>query len=246
MSKRKTGNSNVTSTIDQTQKWYFEKWHEYQKKGFAIKRLYFDVLKWGELKSELGLLKGKGKIAVDVGSAHGYVVDLLSKLGYFACGCELSKFFIMSYAKNNAENIIKGDAQVLPFEQKRIDVITAFELVEHLPKYPQFLSECYDALKEGGSLVMTTPQSTLKPLNLKFWRDYTLGSLLLNSHNIDGHSHEFESSAELKNELSRKGFKKIVAETWWFAPVSPTLFNRYFVGRAPLFVIPHLRCIATK
>jgi 2-polyprenyl-3-methyl-5-hydroxy-6-metoxy-1,4-benzoquinol methylase len=246
MNGRKTANSDVTSTIGQTQKWYFEKWHEYQKKGNAIQRLYFDVLKWGELNSDLDLLKGDGKIAVDVGSAHGYVVDLLSKLGYFACGCELSKFFIMSYAKNNAENIIQGDAQVLPFEQKRIDVITAFELIEHLPKYSKFLSECYDALKEGGSLVMTTPQSTLKPLNLKFWRDYALGSLVLNSHNIDGHSHEFESSRELKNELSRKGFKKIVAETWWFAPVSPTLFNRYFVGRVPLFVIPHLRCIATK
>ena len=143
MNDRKTANADATSTIDQTQKWYFEKWHEYQKKGYAIQSLYFDVLKWSALKSDLGLLKGKGKIAADIGSAHGYVVDLLSKLGYFACGCELSKFFIRSYAKNNAENIIECDAQVLPFEQKRIDLITAFELIEHLPKYSQFLSECY-------------------------------------------------------------------------------------------------------
>lgn len=198
------------------------------------------------LKSNLDLLKGKGQIAVDIGSAHGYVVDLLSKLGYFACGCELSKFYIRSYAKNNADNVLECDAQILPFERETIDVITAFELIEHLPKFSQFLGECYEALKEGGSLVMTTPQSTFKALNLKFWRDYAVGSLVLDSHNIDGHSHEFESSAELKSELVRKGFKKIVAETWWFAPVSPTLFNRYFVGRLPLFVIPHLRCIAIK
>ena len=217
-----------------------------RRKGTLYKNYIFEVLKWGALKSDFELPKGKNKIAVDIGSAHGYVVDLLSKLGYFACGCELSKFFIMSYAKNNAENIIQGDAQFLPFEQKRIDVITAFELIEHLPQYSHFLSGCYDALKEGGALFLTTPQLTLKPLNLKFWRDYALGSLVLNSHNIDGHSHEFESSAELKSELLRKGFRKIVAETWWFAPVSPTLFNRYFVGRLPLFVIPHLRCIAIK
>ena len=94
MSQKKSYNIDAATANSQTQKWYFEKWHEYDKKKVAIQRLYFDVLRWGMERSNFDVLKGKGKVAVDVGSAHGYVVDLLSKLGYFACGCELSKFYI--------------------------------------------------------------------------------------------------------------------------------------------------------
>jgi SAM-dependent methyltransferase len=237
---------NELSTERKTQTWYFEKWHEYQKKKVAIQRLYFDVLKWGTERSNLPLLNGNNHVAVDIGTAHGYVVDLLGKLGYSSYGCELSKLYVLKYAKKNANDLLACDAQVLPFRENKINLITAFELVEHLPRFSKFLGGCYDALKKGGALLMTTPHATLKPLNLKFWRDYALGSLVLNNHNIDGHSHEFSSSVELKKELELKGFRRIIAETWWFAPVSPTLFNRYFVGKMPLFVIPHLRCIAIK
>jgi predicted SAM-dependent methyltransferase len=170
----------------------------------------------------------------------------LSRLGYTACGCELSRFYIQTYAKKNPEDFIVCDAQLLPFFKKRVDLITAFELVEHLPKYHQFFDQCYDILKEGGALIMTTPNSTLRPLNLKFWRDYSLGTLLLNNHNIDGHFHEFSSSSELKMNLGLQRFKQVIVETWWFAPVPPTLFDRYFVGQLPLFMIPHFRCLALK
>jgi 2-polyprenyl-3-methyl-5-hydroxy-6-metoxy-1,4-benzoquinol methylase len=239
-------NAEVNNSESQSQTWYFEKWHEYQKKKDAIQGLYLDVLKWGAQKTGLSLLNGKSHVALDVGSAHGYVVGLLSKLGYEAHGCELSKLYISRYAKRNIGNFLACDAQRLPFTENKMDLITAFELVEHLPRFSDFLGQCFDALKEGGTLVITTPQASLKPLNLKFWRDYALGSLILNNRNIDGHSHEFASSAELKFELEKIGFRTIFAETWWFAPVSPTTFNRYFVGRLPLFVIPHLRCIAIK
>ena len=234
------------SNESQTQKWYFEKWHEYQKKKDAIQKLYEGVIKWGIQRSGAQLLDGNNRVAVDVGSAHGYVVALLSRLGYTTCGCELSKFYVKTYAKKNAENFVVCDAQRLPFIKKGVDIITAFELVEHLPKYHQFFDQCYDSLKEGGALLMTTPNSTLRPMNLKFWRDYALGTLLLNNHNIDGHFHEFSSSSELETKLGLQRFKRVIVETWWFAPVPPTLFDRYFVGQLPLFMIPHFRCIALK
>lgn len=234
------------STNVYTQKWYFEKWHEYQKKKNAIQRLYYDVLKWGAAKLDLKLLNGKNQVAIDVGSAHGYVAALLNKLGYTAYGCDLSKFYIMSYARYITNNLLVCDAQMLPFRQAKIDLITAFEVLEHLPKYNEFLRGCYNSLKEGGILLVTTPHATLKGLDLKFWRDYALGSLLFNTHNIEGHSHEFCSRMELKEKLEHTGFSKVVIETWWFAPIPPTLFKRYFVGKLPLFMIPHFRCAAMK
>ncbi len=234
------------SSDEHTQKWYFERWHEYQKKKDAIQWLYHDVLKWGAEKSGLNLLDGKNNVAVDVGSAHGYVAALLNKLGYTAYGCDLLKFYLTTYAKHMTSNLLVCDAQMLPFSENKIDLITAFEVLEHLPNYNEFLSRCYNSLKEGGALLITTPNAALKGLNLKFWRDYALGSLVLDNHNIDGHSHEFSSTMELKKNLERVGFSKVAVETWWFAPVPPTLFERYFVGKLPMYMIPHFRCVAVK
>jgi 2-polyprenyl-3-methyl-5-hydroxy-6-metoxy-1,4-benzoquinol methylase len=234
------------SINEHTSKWYFENWHEYQKKKDAIQRLYFDVLKWGATKSGLNLLNGKNNLAIDIGSAHGYVAALLTKLDYTAYGCDLLKSYIISYARQMTNNLLVCDAQMLPFRKNEIDLITAFEVLEHLPNYNEFLRRCYNSLKEGGVLLITTPNAALKGLDLKFWRDYTLGSLVLDTHNIEGHSHEFSSRMELKEKLELTGFSKVVVETWWFAPVPPTLFDRYFVGKLPLFMIPHFRCAAVK
>ena len=243
MNRSEKGKSSIN---DYTQKWYFEKWHEYQKKKDAIQWLYFDVIKWGATKSGMNLLDGKNNIAVDIGSAHGYVAALLNKLGYTAYGCDLLKFYIMSYARQMTNNLLVCDAQMLPFRKNKIGLITAFEVLEHLPNYNEFLKRCYDSLKEDGVLLITTPHATLKGLDLKFWRDYALGSLVLDTHNIEGHSHEFSSRRELKEKLEFTGFSKVVVETWWFAPVPPTLFERYFVGKPPMFMIPHFRCVAVK
>jgi len=228
------------------ERWYFEKWHQYQNKKDAIQRLYFDVLKWSADRSGAKLLPGTGGLALDVGSAHGYVVDLLCKLGYKAFGCEMSKFYVQSYAKKIAQDFLICDAQLLPFRNKKLRLITAFEVLEHLPKYRSFLNQCHDVLKESGALLLTTPQANLKGLNLKFWSDYAIGNLVVGDTNIDKHCHEFFSAEELKYELNAAKFSKCFIETWWFAAVPPVLFNRYFVGQFPMLMIPHLRCLAVK
>jgi SAM-dependent methyltransferase len=185
-------------------------------------------------------------VAIDVGSAHGYVIALLTKLGYLAYGCDLLKLYVRSYAKRMTNNLFVCDAQVLPLRQNKIDLATAFELIEHLPQYGKFLRGCYNSLRKGGVLLMTTPCSNFRNLNLKFWRDYLLGGLLFDNTNIDGHFHEFASCIELKKKLESIGFSKVIVETWWFAPIPPNVFERYFVGRLPMFMIPHLRCVAIK
>jgi 2-polyprenyl-3-methyl-5-hydroxy-6-metoxy-1,4-benzoquinol methylase len=234
------------SADDQTQKWYFEQWHQYQRKKTAIQWLYFDVLEWASKRLRLNLLDGNKAFAMDVGSAHGYVAGLLCKLGYVSCACELSKYYANTYTKKNSHNVIICDAQILPIVPNKIQVITAFELVEHLPKAALFLADCFNALKDRGTLILTTPNAALKKTDIKYWKDFVTGAFILNSHNLEGHCYEFASKEELKQALEAAGFRNVCVETWWFAPVSPTIFNRYIVGRMPLFTIPHFRCVATK
>lgn len=227
-------------------KWYYEDWHKYHEKRSVIQQLYYDVLKWGTLRSGLNLLYGKGKVAIDVGVAHGYVIMVLNKLGYMAYGIDISKFYIYNYAKRVTNDLIICDAQALPFKQESFDLITAFELIEHLPMPLKFLSGCQRALKKGGSLLITTPNATFKVLDLKFWRDCILGKTWFGTSNIEGHEREFRMNIEVKRMFEDVGFNEVIVETWWFAPVPPKLFRRYLTSKVPLFVIPHFRCMALK
>jgi len=53
-------------------------------------------------------------------------------------------------------NIVHGDAQGFSFD-KKFDMITAGDLIEHLPNLDGFISSVRSNLREGGRLVISTP-----------------------------------------------------------------------------------------
>lgn len=53
-------------------------------------------------------------------------------------------------------NVMHGDAQSFKFDEK-FDVVTAGDLIEHLPNLEGFFNSISNALSDGGKLVITTP-----------------------------------------------------------------------------------------
>jgi SAM-dependent methyltransferase len=53
-------------------------------------------------------------------------------------------------------NVVEGDAQSFKFDEK-FDVVTAGDLIEHLPNLEGFLSSIHGVLDKGGMIVVTTP-----------------------------------------------------------------------------------------
>ncbi len=116
-------------------------------------------------------LEVDGEVAVetirrvlDIGSAWGYNVLALSKLGKRVVGMDLvvDQFGAGSrIARANGLDfpVIGADASNLPFGDERFDAVTMVETFEHIydPDRGKTLSECHRVMRAGGRLVLSTP-----------------------------------------------------------------------------------------
>jgi len=94
----------------------------------------------------------KGAVIVDVGCNTGELLDFAKSFSTKTIGVELSR---------NSREIInqKGHESVESIEQianQSVDVITAFDLIEHLHDPNEFLGICSQKLKAGGKLILLT------------------------------------------------------------------------------------------
>ena len=107
---------------------------------------------------------GSGQRVLDVGSAWGYNVMALNRLGYRAVGMDLitDQFGTgQTVALANAVSfpVVGADAAVLPFGDESFHFVTMVETLEHVfvEDRPAVLAECFRVLKPGGKLVLSTP-----------------------------------------------------------------------------------------
>lgn len=90
----------------------------------------------------------------------------------------------------------------IPLESGSCDVVTMMAVLEHLTNPYEVLNECYRILRDGGRLILTTPNSKSKPFLELLAR---LG--LINRGEIADHKRYFRPN-ELKKTLIDIGFKK--------------------------------------
>jgi SAM-dependent methyltransferase len=101
---------------------------------------------------------------LDIGSAWGFNVMALERLGFKVTGIDLvaDQFGVGQRiaGENGAAFLVAAaDAARLPFGDATFDVITMVETLEHifLEDRPQALAECHRVLRPGGSIVLSTP-----------------------------------------------------------------------------------------
>jgi 2-polyprenyl-3-methyl-5-hydroxy-6-metoxy-1,4-benzoquinol methylase len=128
------------------------------------------------------------KVLLDIACGSGHGTELLKHKSDKLFGIDIDKDVIdLANTNNINDNIsfIKADVNKLTMiEDNSVDVITAFEIIEHiLPK--QFLDEMYRVLKPGGTIFISTPQNIIGDVPV-----------------INCHIKEF-SLDEIKTEVSR-------------------------------------------
>jgi len=125
-------------------------------------------------KSQLGLIERykNGTHLLDIGCGEGFFLYNASKAGYSTKGIELSQHAV-GYAKSefglDVEEGCFGEAQ---FPENRFDVVTMWQVLEHVPYPLPVLKEVYRVLKPGGLLTVSTPDISGIParvLQKKWW-----------------------------------------------------------------------------
>lgn len=127
------------------------KMHDIEKNHwwFLAKRKYIDII------LDRFLVKKEIK-ALDVGCGTGAVMEFLQSREYKVCGVDKSGV-ALSFCKKKMLNVNLGSAEKLNFSDNTFDLITALDVLEHLPNEKKALQEIKRVLKPNGIFVATVP-----------------------------------------------------------------------------------------
>jgi len=93
---------------------------------------------------------------LDVGCGTGGMLPLLEEFGEVV-GIDHSSDAIRFCQKRGGSEVKLGSVESLPFAPKSFELVTMFDLLEHLEDDRQALRESFRVLKEGGYLLLTVP-----------------------------------------------------------------------------------------
>jgi 2-polyprenyl-3-methyl-5-hydroxy-6-metoxy-1,4-benzoquinol methylase len=133
----------------------------------------------------------RGKRALDAGCGAGYGSAELARAAQSVVGIDSAADAIeFASANYRAPNLAfeQASCSALPYADGSFDLIVAFEVIEHLPDWRQFLQEARRTLAPNGQFIVSTPN--------KLYYGESRGAEGVNPF----HVHEFEF-AEFRDEL---------------------------------------------
>ena len=126
--------------------------------GAAAEREWRDRTIYADVAHYLGALGQTDGRIVDVGCGTGeFVLFMSSRPGWSACGVELSLDGVALGTRRGADVVRGTITDVRSAFGDGFDVMTMFNLLEHLPDPERVLEEAYGLLRPGGLLVVQVP-----------------------------------------------------------------------------------------
>lgn len=184
---------NPRPSIEELSKYYPEQYYAfgYEDPGAYIRR---KVAGQGIRK----FIK-EGRI-LDVGSGKGLFLSVMKELGFESYGVEPSPIAADFARKNYGVNVFNGELEQARFSDEYFDLVTMWQVFEHLPCPLESLREISRILKKDGLIIIAVPN--FSSFQARIFRDkwYML--------DIPRHFYQFEPGT-LAKMLSTAGFKII-------------------------------------
>jgi 2-polyprenyl-3-methyl-5-hydroxy-6-metoxy-1,4-benzoquinol methylase len=116
----------------------------------------------------------RGKRVLEIGCATGETSQAAAAAGASVVGYDFSSDALARGRTRYANfAFTAGTAQELPFRSGSCDAVVAFELIEHLPSPSRGILEMSRVLREGGLLVLTTPNAARgRQLGWDLWQGF--------------------------------------------------------------------------
>jgi 2-polyprenyl-3-methyl-5-hydroxy-6-metoxy-1,4-benzoquinol methylase len=139
---------------------------DYFENGVATKKSNYIDYSWARLGSYFQQTakhivdKFAPSSSLDVGCAKGFLVKALADLGIDAYGIDPSEYALSEVDSDYCDKVRIGIAQSLPFPDNNFDVVTCFDVLEHIPEneIPKVLSELFRVSKQWVILRVVTKE----------------------------------------------------------------------------------------
>lgn len=166
--------------------------HHYSSYSYASEGYLspLTVKSYNALLDEFEKFRQHNKI-LDVGCGRGWFLDEAKKRGWEVYGSEYSETAV-KLCKGRGINMISGKLETDSYENESFDVITSFEVIEHINNPIEEIKNIRKFLRKGGLFYCTTPNfnATLRyylkedynvisyPEHLSYYTKRTLNRLL--------------------------------------------------------------------
>jgi 2-polyprenyl-6-hydroxyphenyl methylase / 3-demethylubiquinone-9 3-methyltransferase len=148
---------------------------------------------------------------LDVGCGGGYACEYLARRQAEVFGTDILEESLQEARGHAAQEKLKIDYRLctperLPFNDQEMDVVTCFDVLEHIPDKGRTLSEILRVLKPGGWLFFDTFNKTFwARLGVIWFGEILLRFIPRGTH----HGHLFIRPNDLKILLETLGFKEV-------------------------------------
>jgi 2-polyprenyl-3-methyl-5-hydroxy-6-metoxy-1,4-benzoquinol methylase len=122
-------------------------WNEAAASTRALERLLAGVMR---------VTPPAGATLLDIGCGAGSFLGLAKSAGYRVTGLEVNPQ-LAERARTTGAEIVVADIASMALGARRFDVVTAFDIIEHLLDPIDMLARCADLLVPGGHLAVYTP-----------------------------------------------------------------------------------------
>ncbi|MDH5770739.1 MAG: class I SAM-dependent methyltransferase [Candidatus Bathyarchaeota archaeon] len=103
-------------------------------------------------------IKSKSRV-LDIGCAFGYFLKLCDDYNLETYGVDVSKYAINEAKRITKAKLYLGDINegLSVFNNEFFDLVTMFDVIEHLKNPWSLLTEVYRVLRRGGKMIIVTP-----------------------------------------------------------------------------------------
>ena len=102
-------------------------------------------------------IKGTNVSILEIGCGEGYLSKEISKLTKQVISSDISFYAVKKTKSDGIANCNVANAEYLPYQSKKFDVIFAIDVVEHLPHPEQFIAEAKRVAKDDAIILISTP-----------------------------------------------------------------------------------------
>jgi len=148
---------NYTFEEDYFEEYYVKEITDFTPGGFKRMYNWFKGI-FNALNKYVDINDGKGKKAIEFGSAIGAASKLLSDLGYDVLATDVSSYSVKRARKLASQVKFAVHDIHKPFiTRNKFDLVCAFDVIEHLGKPKAAIKNMFSIIKDKGVVICSTP-----------------------------------------------------------------------------------------